>query len=46
MELGFLLGSALAGAVMVAALTRRMRNATATTMETFVTALEHEPLEL
>ncbi len=45
-ELGFLLGSALAGAVMVAALTRRMRNATATTMETFVTALEHEPLEL
>ncbi len=45
-ELGFLLGSALAGAVMVAALARRMRNVSATTMDTFVTALEHEPLEL
>lgn len=45
-ELGFLLGSAMAGAVMVAALARRMRNATSETMRTFVTALEHEPLEL
>lgn len=45
-ELGFLIGSALAGAVMIAALARRMRNATSENMDALVTALETEPLEL